>query len=170
MIWLRLVDSGYRQAFRCAWPIVSLARRFYRTEGVGVALWVEDRLLVVRHSYKPGLAMPGGGVKTMEKDYKITALRELREEVGVELKASDLVFKFTKRFPGSRAIAHLYEAHLAARPRAVIDGREIIYAEFLTPEQIIASGCGTYFYQYLRSCATERCTLELDKTPETAII
>jgi ADP-ribose pyrophosphatase YjhB (NUDIX family) len=151
MLCLCLIDYGCRRAFRLAYPIARVAWRYYRHDGVLVAVWAADRLLVVRHSYKPGLGMPGGGIKSGEH-HRNSVLRELREEVGVTLNdTADLTLIGTKRFGHDRGVAYFYEVRLELEPHLTIDRREIIYAEFLAPAEIMLSGCDRYFADYLRT-------------------
>lgn len=44
--------------------------------------------LLVRHSYRPGWSLPGGGLAGAE-DPEATARREMREELGVEVELGD---------------------------------------------------------------------------------
>ena len=112
-----------------------LVRRWYRlmgtsAPGAGVAVWHHDQLLVVRHSYRPGWSLPGGRQKRGE-DSQTTALRELKEEVGVELTPEILVLVFKGRSGHS-----LFECQLQTRPTLTIDNLEIIQAQFLAPAEI----------------------------------
>lgn len=47
-----------------------------------VALTPDDKLVLVRQTYSPGWALPGGGRRPTE-DPATAALRELREEIGL---------------------------------------------------------------------------------------
>ena len=89
--------------------------------------WVGEQVLLVRHSYKPGLRLPSGGVRSGE-DHCLAAVRELHEEVGLTVAPDDLHLVST--FKGPYGMNYLYEAELATKPNLVADRREIIAASF----------------------------------------
>lgn len=163
------VDRAYRGAYRIAWPVVRFARRFYRSNGVSVAVWLRDgRLLVVQHSYKWGTWCPGGGIDRDEGP-RDAVIRELREEVGeavadaVRRAQPQLVSTFNyRRHPGT---AYFFEVVLDREPALAIDHREITFAAFLTPEQIIEKGTGRQFAGYIaaRSKRTRIDTVQHDQ-------
>jgi len=78
----RLLRLGHR--LRLAW-----GRRF-GTGGVGarIAVFHEDRVLLVRHTYLDGLYLPGGGVKRGEAP-RDAAAREVFEETGARIEAPE---------------------------------------------------------------------------------
>ena len=58
---------------------------------IGVHTLVEDtngRVLLIRHTYRPGWMFPGGGVNKWER-FDQAAIRETREEAGVAIEALD---------------------------------------------------------------------------------
>ncbi len=61
--------------------------------GVCVMLIREERVLLVRHTYKEGWYLPGGGVKRGET-YEQAARREAFEEVGAQLEDLTLLGTF----------------------------------------------------------------------------
>lgn len=126
----------------------SLLRRWYRhakpsTKGVGVAVWYNDHILVVRHSYRPGWSLPGGRAKKNEQP-RVTACREISEEVGIELALEELVLVRKTQSGHS-----LFEYQLQSPSVPKIDNREIIEARFLDPAQI--TDPDRLLYSYLKS-------------------
>jgi len=98
--------------------------------GAGVAVWYQDQILVVRHSYRPGWSLPGGQIKKNEEP-RSAASRELREEVGIQTAPESLIPVRESR-PGK----FLFECRLQTRPVLKIDKREIIEARFVDPAAI----------------------------------
>lgn len=101
-----------------------------RGTGVGVVIRHKDRVLAVRHSYRPGYDIPGGGVGRHEQPRE-TAVRELAEELSLEADPDALIYK--KQHHRS----HLFELTLDEEPDIRIDNREVIEAVFLTPDEAI---------------------------------
>ncbi len=62
--------------------------------GVRVLLVKDDQVLLVRHTYKKGWHLPGGGLKRGET-VEEAARREAREETGAELRSIRLVGIFS---------------------------------------------------------------------------
>jgi 8-oxo-dGTP pyrophosphatase MutT (NUDIX family) len=72
----------------------------------GAVIDAEDRVLLVRHSYRPGWFFPGGGVDRGEA-LETALARELEEEVGVTLTGPPLlhgVFANFASFPGDHIV------------------------------------------------------------------
>ncbi len=139
MLFSSLADLCYRTAYRIAYPCVIAVRRWSKThhyDGVTVAVWCGDSVLMVRHSYRPGLLLPGGGVKPGE-DPKACVIRELYEEVGIIIAdpACLMLVDVRPRSHGAGDI-RLYETFIDDRPVLKIDRREIIYACFLSKANI----------------------------------
>jgi 8-oxo-dGTP pyrophosphatase MutT (NUDIX family) len=142
------VDRIYRLAYRTAYPVVI---RWWRWQGnhhgVAIAVWSADMVLAVRHSYKPGLRLPGGGLARSENPYK-AAVRELREEVGLMLDPAQL--RFVASISTRVGLIYLYDARVATKPDLVIDHREIIEARFVPPIQLYEARFRNTIGAYLR--------------------
>jgi hypothetical protein len=57
------VDRAYRVAYRLVFLFVWCWWRLFQPhQGIVVTVWLDDTILAVRHSYKPGLRLVGGHV------------------------------------------------------------------------------------------------------------
>jgi 8-oxo-dGTP diphosphatase len=68
------------QTRRVYWRLVK-PRRF----GVKVAVTRGPEILLVRHTYAPGWALPGGGYRPGRETPEQAGRREVRQEVGIEV-------------------------------------------------------------------------------------
>jgi 8-oxo-dGTP pyrophosphatase MutT (NUDIX family) len=125
------VDRAYRVAYRLAYPIVwCWWRLLKRQQGVVVAVWLDDAVLAVRHSYRPGLFLVHGGVGRCE-DHRLAAARELQEEVGVAIDRDAL--RLVVAASTKLGLNYLYETRVTEKPELVVDRREIVEACFVHP-------------------------------------
>jgi 8-oxo-dGTP pyrophosphatase MutT (NUDIX family) len=101
-----------------------------RTTGIKVMLFNDaDELLLIRNAYGDSgqYLLPGGGVSRGESP-AAAAIREVREEIGIELDRVEPVWTFESNAEGKRDTIHLFKAKTHGRPE--IDGREVIEARF----------------------------------------
>ena len=129
----RIYDRCARMVFWVGYrTLIMLPRiRKSRSMGVGVVIRHKDRVLAVRHSYRPGYDIPGGGVKRREQP-RDTAVRELAEELSIHTTPEALIYK--RRHHRS----HLFELTFDQEPDIRIDNREVIEAVFLSPEEAVS--------------------------------
>lgn len=130
-IWQLLLPIAYRLA-KCYWFVARPTSR-----GAYVAVWADDKLLVIRNSYKKAFSLPSGGVDAGET-FAEAAIRELREEVGIHASEDQLVRigRFESFEEYKRDVSEVFELHLQTTPTVRIDNREVIYAEFLNQTQV----------------------------------
>lgn len=106
-------------------------RRWRKVPIAGVSVVITNLggdVLLLKHSYGPDVwALPGGGLKPGE-DPLLAARREVREELGIELPAIELLATIEEVISRSPHTAHLFAATCDQRPKP--DGREIIEARF----------------------------------------
>jgi 8-oxo-dGTP pyrophosphatase MutT (NUDIX family) len=119
-------------AGKVAFRLLMTVKAVLSPTAFGVAGMVEDvqgRVLLVRHSYKTGWALPGGGVDRGEPPAQ-AVLRELAEEVG--LTGGTVLFQglYTRRAGWATNVIALYRvtgAQVAFKPNFEI--REICFAD-----------------------------------------
>ena len=146
------LDGAVRGAMRLAYKL-QLAWWFVRRPviyGSYVAVWHDRRLLVIRNSYRKRLSLPAGGLRRGEAPVD-AAVRELGEEVGIAADPRALAYHGEIVNPTGHAEdhAHVFELHCDQPPAFRVDGREVVWAEFLTPEDALARGVVGVVRRYL---------------------
>ena len=129
------IDRLHRLAYRTAYPVWQfyLRQLRVRTQGAQVALWNNDRLLLIRNSYRDTYTFPGGYIRNDEHT-ATAASRELYEETGISVTTGQLRFSLACSYNNGKHEGHddIYECHLADRPVVHIDNREVVEALFVT--------------------------------------
>jgi 8-oxo-dGTP pyrophosphatase MutT (NUDIX family) len=127
-----IVNAAFRTAFRIAYPLAMLARstKAYSHNGAGVAIWHNDTVLLVQHSYRRGLLLPGGGIRSLEVPEE-ALVREMHEELGITLDPTTLMLVDKQPRTHGKGLAYLFETHIHQKPVVTIDHREIIFADFV---------------------------------------
>jgi 8-oxo-dGTP pyrophosphatase MutT (NUDIX family) len=101
----------------------------------------DGRVLLVRHSYRSGWHLPGGGVGAGEPP-AIAVIRELKEEIGLVSSAEPQLFGlYTRKIGWASNVIALYRVSgvaLAFKPNFEI--REILWADPTSPPEGTAAG------------------------------
>jgi 8-oxo-dGTP diphosphatase len=143
-----LIRAVYRVAhwgLRLLWFI-----RRPETTGALVAVWYQGRVLLVKNSYRRELTLPGGYVRPRE-DRRTAAARELREEVGIQVQPKRLEHAYhgTHVFEHRQDTLDIFELEMEASPHVRVDDREVVEAEFHTPEEALDMTIVPHLEEYL---------------------
>lgn len=129
-------------------PISSLARKEannYRESAVSIVLIdgmkSKEIILIQRPTYEGShsgqISFPGGKHEHEDPSLFHTAIRETREEIGIELTKDHLVGELTPVFiPVSRFHVQPYLFYLSEEPRFVPDNREVAEVFTITLEEL----------------------------------
>ena len=122
-----------------------------------------NRVLLVRHGYRPGWHLPGGGVEWGES-IELAMRRELQEEVGVEItKTPQLHGVFTNftKFPGDHIAVYIVRDW--NQPETPQPGLEIREQKFMAidnlPDQL-AVGARNRIVEVFEGVAIGTCWIE----------
>ena len=120
------------------------------TTGALVAVWHHGRVLLVKNSYRPQLTLPGGYIRPRE-DRRTAAARELREEVGIQVQPKRLVHAYhgTHLFEHRQDTLDIYELQVDDAPNVQVDNREVVRAEFYTPDEVLGMKIVPHLEEYL---------------------
>ena len=105
--------------------------------GVFIAIWHQEKLLIIRNSYRNSFAIPCGRIKR-DEDPADAAIRELYEEVGIKVDKRQLKFtgKYTANYSNIEDIGNFFEIELTELPDLKVDNREVVTAEFMSLDRI----------------------------------
>ena len=126
---------------RAVMPLGYVLRRAYlqlvRPRIAGVAVFIEDaegRVLLIRQSYGTrAWTMPAGGAKRSE-DPEPAIRREVREELGCELHALEVIYQAEERLHGAPHQVCVFRARATGEP--VADRREVLEARWFALDDL----------------------------------
>ena len=148
------LDCCFQLAYKLAYRLLRVYWFICRPSlrGALVAIWHDDRILLVKPSYMPVYSLPGGRVKKGEKPVN-AALRELWEEIDLHLSADSLkqAFEYTCNNTGMTDTVIIFEIHLTEPPQITIDNREIIWTNFVKVDEALSRNLLPHVEQYLRN-------------------
>lgn len=135
-----LIDRAFQLGYKVAYRLMRTAWRLTNplTHGALVLIWSRGEVLLVRNSYVPYYSAPGGFVKAGE-DARDAALRELLEEVGLQVEpdALKLSLELTHPWEYKRDHVKIFELTLDERPVVHVDHREVIEAVWVSPNEAL---------------------------------
>lgn len=135
-----LLDRAWHGSYRIAYLLLCAWWRLRQPHCHGslVALWHQGRLLLVRTSYRRVVQLPGGGMAAHETA-RAAAIRELWEELGLQLDPADLVQAWTgtHRYEHRNDTVTIWAVVCPTPPQPRIDNREIVAAFWCTPREAL---------------------------------
>ena len=137
----RIADAFIRVAYRCAYPVMLAwwPLRHPPNDGAVVAVRLDRRVLMIRHSYRDILGWPGGGISRGETAAE-AARRELAEELGLTVRPEALRFvgELVSQWEFRRDHVRVFELRLNETPALRLDNREVVAAQFMEPAAVLA--------------------------------
>lgn len=136
----KLTDLLVKMAFKVAYEAHRLACFFLRPKvhGAYVAVWHQQKILLIRNSYKTAFTLPCGGIKKNETSEE-AAKRELQEEVGLDLPLRDFnkAYETVSRCEFKEDHIVFYEVYLTQSMSIELDGREVVWAGLRDAQQAL---------------------------------
>lgn len=132
-----LTDAAARAVYRLGYPLARMWWRLRRPkhEGAGVLVYVKQKLLLLRASYRAEWTLPAGGIRRGETP-EAAARRELYEEVGLMAGTLTPVGNVRGNWDGRDDLVHFFELRLDQLPELHFDNREIIGARLVSAAEL----------------------------------
>jgi 8-oxo-dGTP diphosphatase len=134
------VDRLYQLAYIIGYQLIRILWALLRptTHGALIVVWKAGSVLLVRNSYVPYYSLPGGYVRGGETTLQ-AAVRELKEETGLDVQPSELKLSHeeTHNWEFRRDHVTMYDLIAKETVGVNIDHREVIAAQFFTPEEAL---------------------------------
>jgi 8-oxo-dGTP pyrophosphatase MutT (NUDIX family) len=132
-----ICDFLVRTFLKLAFPASLLLSRFDSRpyHGALVIIRIEDDVLLLKSSYRQEWNLPGGQLKPGE-NASSAALREIKEELGVELLQISPLKVICGEWRGRKETVHFFESRLIALPKIRIDNREIVDWKFVPMREL----------------------------------
>jgi len=150
---MELIDLGFRSAYKVAHRMLRTWWFFRRprTEGALIAIWNQGELLLVKNSYRDQYTLPGGYVHRGETPSQ-AASRELLEEVGLDVPSERFrpAFEGELPFEFRRDFLTIVEIDLDHRPEIRVDNREVVWAGWKRPDDVLKMNVVPHVVDYLR--------------------
>jgi 8-oxo-dGTP diphosphatase len=146
------VDLAFQVAYKVAHRLLRLywSVRHPHKGGTLVAVWNAGKILIVKNTYRKQHTLPGGYPRHGETAAD-TGARELAEECDVHLAASRFreVYRGEHMFEGRRDDVTIVEIELDQPIAIKIDHREISYARFVAPDELLKMLIVPHLREYL---------------------
>jgi len=128
--WIYII--GYKLGL-CFWRLFKPL-----SNGVYIAVWCKNKVLLIKNSYKNDFTLPSGGIKKGER-LNIAAARELFEEVNIKVKPDELKFvgAYSNLYEYKRDTINLFEIRFKSEPAFQVDNREVIWAAFIDSADVM---------------------------------
>lgn len=132
-----LARTGYRAVYWAARLFWFVTRP--HTAGAVVAVWCGTRVLLVRSSYRPQYALPGGFVSKGETPAD-AASRELFEETQIRIPAAQLrlAWRGVMNFESRQDTITIFEAAVGQLLAVEPNRREVVWAGWKTAGEALA--------------------------------
>jgi 8-oxo-dGTP diphosphatase len=148
-----VVDLGFRTAYKVAHRMLRAywSVRKPNTHGALIAMWYDGKLLLVKNSYRRHYTLPGGYVRPSETA-AAAAQRELLEEVRLRVPLERLreVYSRTHLFENRHDKVTIVEVEVDEPPHLDVDNREVVWAGFESPQQVLRRPIVPHLEEYLR--------------------
>jgi len=146
-------DHAMRMIYKIAYGGHLVMSFFLRPTvyGAYVAVWQDQKILLIRNSYKALVTLPCGGIDKGETSL-MAAKRELMEEVGLDL-PYDSFKKVRETVSWSefkKDYIVIYEVHLTSLMAVKLDGREVIWAGLKERQEALAMPLVPVVREYLQ--------------------